>query len=232
MHNTYLIESARQAGKSAARQCTVIAFTGKPGTGKDSAATVLVNHCRFRSIAFADALRREISATWRIDERMLTHRPTKELPLPALSVGMCGDPAFIIWCVDAGENLHAPRSPRWVLQQWATFQRRWRPSCYADIVARWIRREAGLGFQRFAITDLRDPVELMALLSLGMPLHVVRLHSQASSWLARDTATHSSERHHIAADLDVCNDGSLQALAEAVLQLPPVAALRAVDTPV
>ncbi len=227
--NHFCIESARQTGKRTASQCTVIAFTGKPGAGKDSAAAVLVNHCRFRSIAFADALRREISASWRIDERMLTHRPTKELPLPALSVGMCGDPAFIIWCVDAGENLHAPRSPRWVLQQWATFQRRWRPSCYADIVARWIRREAGLGFQRFTVTDLRDPIELQALLSLGMSLRVVYVHSQVTSTLAHDTATHISERHHIPGDLDLHNDDSLPALAEAVLQLPPVAALRAAD---
>jgi hypothetical protein len=228
MTHLYL-ERARQVGKTTAGKCSLIAFTGKPGAGKDSAAAVLVNHCRFRSIAFADALRREISAAWRIDERMLTHRPTKELPIPALAVGMCGDPAFIIWCVDAGESLHAPRSPRWVLQQWATFQRRWRPNCYADIVARWIRREAALGFQRFAITDLRDPVELHALLALGMPLRVVRVHSRAASTLAPDTAVHISERHHIPGDLDLCNDGSLQALAEAVLQLPPVAALRAAD---
>ena len=63
--------------------CLVVAFTGRTGAGKDSAAKALADVHNFQTIAFADALRREISAAWRIDERMLTHRPTKELPLPS-----------------------------------------------------------------------------------------------------------------------------------------------------
>lgn len=225
--NRVYVDYPRQYGKTAFRQITIVAFTGKAGTGKDSAAAVLVNHCKFRSVAFADALRREVSAAWRIDERMLTHRPTKELPLPALAVGMCNEPAFIAWCFDSGESLHEPRSPRWTLQQWATFQRRFAPTYYAGIVARWLTREAAIGFRRFAITDLRDPIEVEALATLGAPLHIVRIHSQRASDLQGDTATHSSERHHVDAHFDVCNDDSLEALAETVLELPPIADLRA-----
>lgn len=223
--NSVYIESPRQFGKTAQRGITVIAFTGKTGAGKDSAAAVLHNHCQFETIAFGDALRREIAATWRIDERMLTHRPTKEWSIPALAVGMCSDPAFISWCFEAGESLHEPRSPRWVMQQWADFQRLYKPAHYASIVARWIIRQVSLGFRRFAVTDLRDPVEVAALRALGAQLTVVRVHSRLATALSADTAQHSSERHQVTADFELQNDGSLQALRDSVLSLPPAMAL-------
>lgn len=223
--NRIYFESPRQSGKTAFRRATVIAFTGRTGAGKDSSAAVLVNHRAFVSIAFGDALRREISAAWRIDERMLSHRPTKELAIPALAVGMCGEPAFISWCFDCGESLHEPRSPRWAMQQWADFQRRYRPAYYADIVARWIGRQVSLGFRRIAITDLRDPIEEAVLRALGVQLSVVRVHSPHAIALTGETARHSSERHRIAADFDLQNDGSLEALRDSVLALPPVKGL-------
>ncbi|NVM93069.1 hypothetical protein [Variovorax sp. SG517] len=225
--NRVYIESPRPASSSSQRSIIVIAFTGKTGAGKDSAAAVLVNRCQFESIAFADGLRREIAAAWRIDERMLDHRPTKEWAIPALAVGMCSDPAFISWCFDAGESLHEPRSPRWAMQHWADFRRRYRPSYYADIATRWIARKAAVGFRRFAITDLRDPVEVTALRALGVQLSVVRVHSPNATPLSADTAHHSSERHQITVDFDLRNDGSLEALCENVLSLPPVTPLLA-----
>ncbi|SDI77455.1 hypothetical protein [Variovorax sp. OV700] len=223
--NRVNFEPLRQSRKAPQQRVTVIAFTGKAGAGKDSAAAVLVNHRAFLSIAFGDALRREIAAAWRIDERMLSHRPTKELLIPALAVGMCGEPAFISWCFEGGESLHEPRSPRWAMQQWADFQRRFRPAHYAGIVTRWIGRQASLGFRRIAITDLRDPVEEAALRGLGVQVSVVRVHSPHAVVLNGDTAQHSSERHKVSADFDLQNDGSLEALRDNVLCLPPVARL-------
>ncbi|QNK66824.1 hypothetical protein [Variovorax sp. PAMC26660] len=217
--NRVYIESPRRCGKATQHGVTVIAFTGKTGAGKDSAAAVLLNHCQFETIAFGDALRREIASAWRIDERMLNHRPTKEWSIPALAVGMCSEPAFISWCFDAGESLHEPRSPRWAMQHWADFQRRYRPTYYADIVCRWISRQASVGFRRFAITDLRDPVELAALHSLGVRVSLVCVYSPNATTLGTDTAHHSSERHQIAADFELQNDGSLEALRDSVLSL-------------
>ncbi|SOD25205.1 hypothetical protein SAMN05518800_1792 [Variovorax sp. YR752] len=219
------IESPRLFGSTTQRSITVIAFTGKTGVGKDSAAAVLHNNDHFETIAFADALRREIAAAWRIDERMLNHRPTKEWSIPALAVGMCSDPAFISWCFDADESLHEPRSPRWVMQHWADYQRRYRPAYYADIVTRWISRQASVGFRRFAITDLRDPVEELALHALGVQLSVVRVLGPKSATLSVDTAQHSSERHKINADFELLNDGSLELLSDRVMALPPVRCL-------
>ena len=195
----------------------IIALTGKPGAGKDSIADVLAPQQGFARIAFADALRREVAEAWRIDMRMLTDRHTKELPLPALAAGMCSAPAFMRWVADGGDSLTEPRSPRWVLQRWASFKRRFIPDYYARIVERWIGRQIGCGRARIVVTDLRDPVEETMLARLGAK--VVRVHRPELAALPEDTAMHVSEQHHrIKADADILNDGSMQALADAALE--------------
>lgn len=195
----------------------IVALTGATCVGKDSIGDVLAPQQGFQRIAFADALRREISEAWRIDLRMLTDRPTKEWPLPALAAGMCSDPAFMRWCVDSGENLTDPRSARWAMQRWASFKRRFIPDYYARIVERWIGRQIGCGWNRIVVTDLRDPVEENMLRRLGAK--VVRVHRPELASLPEDTAMHVSEQHHrIKADADILNDGSLQALADAALE--------------
>jgi len=215
--DTVEIERPRQAGKSAARRALIIALTGYPDVGKDTVAGILAPRHGFRRIAFADALRAEVCEAWRIDERMLTHRPTKELPLPALAAGMCGDAAFARWCADSGESLTEPRSPRWVMQTWATFQRRFSPAYYARLVARWIDRQVGSGWNRIVVSDLRDEVEEEMLRAMGAK--VIRVHRLDARRLDGATAAHISEEHgRIQADADIVNDGSLAALAEITLE--------------
>ena len=199
------------------REPLIIALTGRPGVGKDSIGDVLAPQQGFARIAFADALRREVAEAWRIDLRMLTDRPTKELELPALAAGMCSDPAFMRWVADGGDSLTAPRSPRWALQRWASFKRQFTPDYFASIVERWIRRQLGSGWTRIVVTDLRDPVEEAMLRRLGAK--VVRVHRPDLAALPSDTAMHVSEQHHrIKADADILNDGSMQALADAALE--------------
>ena len=199
------------------RKPLIIALTGRPGAGKDSIADVLAPQQGFARIAFADALRREVCEAWRIDLRMLTDRPTKELELPALAAGMCSDPAFMRWVADGGDSLTAPRSPRWALQRWASFKRQFTPDYFARIVERWIRRQLGSGWNRIVVTDLRDPVEEAMLRRLGAK--VVRVHRPELAAMPADTAMHVSEQHHrIKADADILNDGSMQALADAALE--------------
>ena len=199
------------------RDTLIVALTGRPGVGKDSIGDVLAPQQGFARIAFADALRREVAEAWRIDLRMLTDRPTKELELPALAAGMCSDPAFMRWVADGGDSLTAPRSPRWTLQRWASFKRQFTPDYFASIVERWIRRQLGSGWTRIVVTDLRDPVEEAMLRRLGAK--VVRVHRPELAAMPADTAMHVSEQHHrIKADADILNDGSMQALADAVLE--------------
>ena len=209
------------------REPLIIALTGRPGVGKDSIGDVLAPQQGFARIAFADALRREVAEAWRIDLRMLTDRPTKELELPALAAGMCSDPAFMRWVADGGDSLTAPRSPRWTLQRWASFKRQFTPDYFASIVERWIRRQLGSGWTRIVVTDLRDPVEEAMLRRLGAK--VVRVHRPELAAMPADTAMHVSEQHHrIKADADILNDGSMQALADAALECVSLLEVRGV----
>ena len=214
---THTNDNAPAVAPRRGREPLIIALTGRPGVGKDSIGDVLAPQQGFARIAFADALRREVAEAWRIDLRMLTDRPTKELELPALAAGMCSDPAFMRWVADGGDSLTAPRSPRWTLQRWASFKRQFTPDYFARIVERWIRRQLGSGWDRIVVTDLRDPVEEAMLRRLGAK--VVRVHRPELAAMPADTAMHVSEQHHrTEADADILNDGSMQALADAVLE--------------
>lgn len=193
----------------------IIGLTGHPGSGKDSCAQALEPH-GFLPVAFADALRIEIALAWRVDVRMITDRATKELALPALAIGMCGDPRFLHWAAYHGHSLYDPRSPRWILQRWGTdFRRAQDPAYWVHVVERWIGRQSGIGYDRFVVTDVRMPNEADMVRQLGGKL--VRVHRPDLPAMAADTAGHCSEGHGtLEVDADVHNDGSLQALAEDV----------------
>jgi hypothetical protein len=184
----------------------VIALTGRPGVGKDTVADLLAPALGFQRVAFADALRREIAEAWRLPVAMLTDRPTKEWPLPALSIGMCSDTGFMNWCHEQGESLSEPRSPRCVMQTWADYKRRYTPDHYAQIVARWVKRQIGTGWSRIVITDLRHRVECEALEPFGA--QIIRITRPTSATLAADTAAHSSERHDLITPHHVINNDS------------------------
>jgi hypothetical protein len=171
----------------------VIALTGKPGVGKDTIADMLAPRHGFERIAFADTLRHEISEAWRIDQRVLTERATKEWPLPVLAIGMCSDTGFIRWCHEQDESLSDPRSPRWTMQNWGDYQRRFNPNHYADIVARKAFRQIGVGRSRIVVTDLRYPVELDALAPFCPT--VIRVIRSNTTTLQTSTASHSSEQY-------------------------------------
>lgn len=195
----------------------IIALTGLPDVGKDTVASLISPQLGFARVAFADALRREVCEAWRIDLRMLTNRAIKELPIPALAAGMCSAPGFLRWIADGGESLVYPRSPRWILQQWATYQRRYDDGHYTAIAKRTIGRLLGTGWNRVVVSDLRHSVEADMLRELGAK--VVRVQRPDARPLPAETAGHSSEQHHtIKADAVIVNDGSLQVLAEVTVQ--------------
>lgn len=203
----------------------LIAITGHVGVGKDTAAGFLVSAAGYQSIAFADALRREIASAWRIDTRMLTDRETKEWPIPALAAGMCGEPGFMMWCSDSGHSLTEPRSARWVMQQWGGWVRRRDPDHYARIVSKWAGRQAGTGWRHLVVTDLRYPNEEVAMRALtpAFDVVIVRVHRPAldtAPVLRADTVGHDSNLiDRINADVDITNESTLAAFADQVLAL-------------
>lgn len=194
----------------------LIALTGAAGAGKDSAAAVLCA-AGWHSIAFDDALRFEVAAAWGVDQRLLTHRPSKETPLPELCVARVHNAAWLRYVTmrDQPVPLLEPQSPRWVLQQWGGFRRAADPNYWVRHVAYWVQYQRQHGHEHLVVTDTRYPNEALTMRGFGG--HIVRVHRHDAATLPPATAGHDSERHaQLVADADIHNDGSLAALGAEV----------------
>lgn len=150
----------------------IIGLAGPAGSGKDTVADLLVAHHGYTKLAFADALRAEVCAAFRVPLSTLTERETKEHPLSALALKHCADDAFIDRMVyvlrqttgkyTTMDDLSTPRSPRQIMQWWGTDYRRaqneayWRDRMEDALYLLWHRSEQETPV---AITDVRFPDE-------------------------------------------------------------------------
>lgn len=196
----------------------ILGLCGLPGCGKDSCADVLERY-GWRRIAFADALRTEICEAWGVDARLLQDRGTKGVPLGALAIGRCSQPAFIGWARRQELDLSAPRSPRWLMQRYATEFRRDRDPDY------WVRQARlrmldlmTAGETRFVVTDVRFVNEAAMLQAAGA--RIVRVTRREVEALTPDTADHESNRlGRLPVDAHLVNDGTIEMLRFDVLDL-------------
>lgn len=196
---------------------TIIGLTGHAGAGKDSAAACL-QAAAWRSIAFADALRVEIAAAWRIDVRLLTERATKDTPLRALCVGNAEHHDWLAFACTQGWNLLEHRSPRWAMQRWGEFRRGQNPHHWVQHVHVWLQTQQHRNHPGLVITDVRFPNEAAMLRRAGGWL--VRVHRPGAGLLAADTASHQSEAHTaLQVDDDIDNSGTLGELNAQVAAL-------------
>ncbi len=143
---------------------TVIGLAGPAGSGKDTAADLLITHCGFVKTAFADALRCEVADAFGIEPLYLIRRETKEHPMSSLALSKCRADGFVGRMLinhhaqGVALDLDAPRSPRQIMQWWGTDYRRAQAPDY------WIRQtSARISYtigahhlsNRFIITDCR-----------------------------------------------------------------------------
>lgn len=196
----------------------LIGFTGAAGAGKDTAGTVLAMH-GYRTLAFADALRVDVSQAWLIDMSTLTRPETKEHPISSLAIGRCIYEPFLQWARAQGLDLRVPRSPRWIMQRWGTeFRRARHPDYWVERVRQRIARLHEQGIRHIAITDVRFPNEAELVRLLGG--YVVRIVRPELPQMSEDTSTHASEHHpELRADLQLINRGGLAHLHEDVLSV-------------
>jgi hypothetical protein len=188
----------------------LIGLTGAAGAGKDSVAAILCA-AQWRSAAFADALRVEITEAFGIDQRLLTERRHKESSTPQLAAGMASNANWLRWASVNGHSLIQPRSPRWVMQSWGSFRRQHDPQYWVKHVTYWARFQQQYQPMDLVVTDVRYPNEAQALRDLSG--HIVRVHRPDTAPLAPETARHDSEHHGaIEASAEIHNDGPLQAL--------------------
>ncbi|OZI23596.1 hypothetical protein CAL26_09145 [Bordetella genomosp. 9] len=135
----------------------LIGLCGRAGAGKDTCADLMAAAYGFSKIAFADALRAEISRSFGVDPRDLSNRITKEQLTHALAIGRSDDARFIHLMASAGVCISAPRSPRQIMRWWATEYRRaldgeeyWTLLAH-DAIDSLMRR----GVRRIVVTDVR-----------------------------------------------------------------------------
>lgn len=180
---------------------TIIGLTGLAGTGKDTVANLLCTHLQFARYAFAEPMRHEIGDAFGIDHRLLTDRPTKELPTPELALARCVDQAFVgtmyrhLTNHDAKDffNQHeAPRSPRQIMQWWGTEYRRenFGPDYWSRKLINRVYAQQTNGQRLHVVTDVRFPEEVRAIELMGGEIWQVK-RPQSSDQPA--VSAHSSE---------------------------------------
>lgn len=163
----------------------LIGLLGLKGCGKDTAAEMLAVH-GFTRMAFADELYVESARAYEVTPHFLARRDTKETALERLALKHCRDAQFVgLFTADRArgrltveEVLSAPRSPRWVLQQWGTeYRRKSRWGCeeyWAEPLMRKIdSRPKG---SRVVLTDVREPIEVRMIRMRGGLLVRIRRH--------------------------------------------------------
>ncbi len=203
----------------------IIAFTGSAGTGKDTAADILVTHCGFTKLAFADALRAEVQEAFNVPPELLTRRDLKEMPTAALALIECSDMGFIgamvrsfinEGCVVGAQWINKSRSPRHILQWWGTEYRRAQRINYwlEALRSRVTQLHALDGRSRFVITDARFENEAAMIRAMGGVV-----------WQITRDGVQSVEGQHASAtdgtrlnpSVIIDNSSTLHSLREAVL---------------
>ncbi len=196
----------------------LIGLLGSPGAGRQAVARTLAGW-GWRSAAFRDALLIEVSAAWSVDQRLLTNTKHHDATTPQLVVGGGNNRDWLEWAAIRGHNLLQPRSPAWLLEQWAAFRRAADPQWWVRPVAYWIRLEQQQAERRGAeamlvITDCEPGLTALAVRSMGG--HLLRVHRPA---LALRGGSAPDGLARLAADDDIVNDGGLPELAAEVVRV-------------
>lgn len=207
----------------------IIALTGYAGTGKDTVGDLLVTHCGFRKLAFADALRAEVSEAFGIDVADLVHRSTKDVPTGALRLR--GAPAAFVGslmysaAVDAlttgtvvNFDLDTPRSPRQIMQWWGTEYRRLRePNYWARIVTERIAYAIRQHERRFVITDCRFQNEADCVRDMGGQIWKIKRPGIDGASTTEGAHVSATDGSQFAPDAVINNSHDIRHLQQLVL---------------
>ncbi|MDQ1260603.1 MAG: hypothetical protein QG643_2429 [Pseudomonadota bacterium] len=165
----------------------LIGLCGYAGAGKDTVADLLVTHAGFRKLAFADALKAEITEAFHVEPLVFIRSELKTRPLGELALSRTTERGYVdavlrhmATTLPAGfavnEELTRPRTPRETMQLWGTEYRRAHDDQY------WTRKVAqriyyytnDLGEHNLVVTDCRFANEVDALRTMGGLLWQVR----------------------------------------------------------
>lgn len=197
----------------------IIGLTGLEGAGKDSAAEILHRHRIAFPVAFADALRQEISRSFAVDIHELTCRSCKELTNKMLGLCRSTDLSFVaaVLASHPETDPNAPQSPRQIMRWWGTEYRRAQdPEYWTKAMRERIAWADGIPLPAPAIviTDVRFGNEAELIREMGG--QIWRIHRPGHTIESNHVSTVSGEE--FAPDQTVINTGTLDELERAVLQ--------------
>lgn len=203
--------------------------------GKDTIADYLVEQHDFLKFSFSDSLYTEVREAYGVtpSEVPSENGPVKETPTDLLAIQWCGDGDFVNRMIEVHlgvepgtaeyvEFMSAPRSPRWILQQWGTEYRRHQHPDYwihrADEFVSVFLREKREGrlkeVQGLVNTSVRFPNECAFIRRLnGEVWHIYRRTAEA-----QHLNTYVSEQRLPVepGDKELYNNGSLDQLRTGV----------------
>lgn len=186
----------------------VIGLSGYAGTGKDTAADIIVRILapNVRRTAFADAVRAELAQAFHVDVGLFLRRDLKTAPLHELRPNRCSDPAFRLHLLRS-RLPNDPLSPRHVLQQWGDDYRRTQDPCYwvSQVSEKFRAMPAGVAA---VITDVRYPNEASWLHSVGGYLvRITRAGTAPALGHRSDLGVDLLQHDHV-----IANDGTVEDL--------------------
>jgi len=216
----------------------IIGLCGFASAGKDTVADYLVKHAGFTKLAFADALRQEVSEAFHVEPLALRRREMKETPLAELAL-VRGPVEFQAVVLDAlvaqgldrfnhaavAAALQQSRTPRQILQWWGTEYRRAEdPDYWVDRLHDTVLAHIDRGLCRFVIADVRfdNEVGLLRPPLLGRQEHTTQLWQVQRPGV---TAATTTEGTHASAndgasfrpDVTITNASTLDDLRNQVL---------------
>jgi len=195
---------------------SIIGLVGRAGAGKDTVASILQDAYGHIPVAFADALREEISEAFGVDIDALVNRYTKESVTSSLAISKCKDNRFVLRMVALSEDPHSPRSPRQIMRWWGTeFRRDCDSNTYwHDRLHERIEDHLRSGARKIAVTDVRFLNEAEFIRTMGGSIWRIRRDSADAVHADHQS---ESEQERIEADRSINNNRSLGSLVENVL---------------
>ncbi|MFZ7338100.1 hypothetical protein ACLS0R_17870 [Comamonas jiangduensis] len=197
---------------------TIIGLTGANGAGKDTVASMLqaALHRQNRKtaiVAFADALYQEVARAFNCTIEQLQLRSTKEQPIKALMLSMCGDPWFH-WSIEQACNvpvaLDEPRSPRQILQWWGTeYRRTQNPQYWVQRFQKTAQALLATEVQHVIVTDVRFADEAQCIRAMGGEVWCVHRHNHQPAGTGHISEVTGKE---FAPEATIHNAGSMNAL--------------------
>jgi hypothetical protein len=187
----------------------IIGLIGHAGAGKDTVAQLLAERYRIARLAFADALRDEISQAFGVEWALLADPARKLERTQQLALRNCTEPGFCAWAWEL--QFLDEVSPRTLMQRWGDWRRAEDTDYFVklarDKLARLTERSE---LDAVIVTDVRFHNEARLVRSVrGELWRITRPQGPTpnrhpSEWLLLEALV----------DAELANDGSLEQLAK------------------